>query len=153
MHKMNTLSTVKKTAGLWALVGSWVLIAGLAGPAWADTVDVDMTVLETGLTIVSGEKTSSVGIDQTYTLELDEDAIISVTYNPTQGLVTILNECASKKSCHLKILGNEYTIQPCKSQVVLLSTAEEGQNTPETPEKDEPENTDEGREPISSIKA
>ena len=155
MNTRTILSSLKRSLGIGIVFGSWIYSAGIV-PAYAvdsppDT-NVVMDVMDASLTITASGKTSSVGVDQTYTMELDKDAAITVSYNLTQKLVIIKNECSSKRTLHIQILGMDFDVEPCKSQDISLSSAEESTFIPDTPDSREPhEDPNEGREPISNI--
>jgi len=158
MNTRDGISAFKRIVVLSGILGGWFLAVGLT-PAFAiDAIpsmgtNVVIDVMDATLVITSNGKIGSVGVDQIYSMDLDNETVVTVSYNWTQDLVTIKNECSSKSTLHVKIMGFKYEIEPCKSQDVLLSTANNGLTIPETLDEETYENPDEGREPISPIAA
>ena len=125
-------------------------------PAAVATVrgtEVDFSFNEEGQLLVDlhNGKIQVVNDDAELKVDLEGKKSITIKYDKESGLLRVKNECGSDGVVTFNMLGNEYAENPCEEKEVSLSTAEQGTNTPETNNgtPDNPENPDEGREPIS----
>lgn len=110
MNTRNEISAFKRIVLFSGILGGWFLTAGLSPTLAVEAIpglgtNIVIDVMDASLIITSNEKTSSVGVDQTHSMNLDDETAVTVSYNLTQSLVTIKNECSSKKTLHMKILG------------------------------------------------
>lgn len=103
----------------------------------------EMTVdLHNGAIQVLNEETA-------LSLDLGGSKKIKVKYDKQANTLLIKNECESDGPITFNILGTSFTQSPCDEQVIDLATAENSTQVPGFTTNNEPENPDEGREPIS----
>jgi hypothetical protein len=88
------------------------------------------------------------------TLDLGGKKSITIKYDKEANVIRIKNECGSDGPVKFNLLGTEYASDPCDEKEIDLSTAEQGTNIPGIDNNpDDPENPDEGREPMSEFNA
>lgn len=85
------------------------------------------------------------------TFDLDGKKSVTIFYDKEANILRVKNDCGSESSISFSVLGTEYSASPCEEKEVDLSTSEQGTTIPDTTgnDPDDPENPDEGREPIS----